>query len=149
MRGYSMRNSVGFLLLLFSVVACGDLEQQFEERMEAFAEKLKGDPVPESHASYVGRWEGREMSLLIEADGRVRYRRARGTATTSLDAYIKSFEGDDFVVGFGPIVTTIRVSQRPQRQGGVWVMTVDGVELVRDAGRMPFRVPDLLDGDVL
>lgn len=100
---------------------------------------LKGAPVPDSHTDYVGEWQGEGVTLRIEADGMVRYERKRGSGSTSIEAPIQRFEGDDFVVGLGPLTTTFRVSERPHREGDAWRMTVDGVEL-RRMGRLPSTV---------
>lgn len=49
----------------------------------------------------------------------------------SIDAPLKEFQGDNFVVGVGPIATTFVVSARPHQDGSAWKMTVDGVELTK------------------
>jgi len=82
-------------------------------------------------ASYVGEWRAENVQLAISAAGDVHYLRVRGSGRTSIDAPIQAFEGDDFIVGFGPFKTRFVVSKPPHREGNVWKMTVDGVELVR------------------
>jgi hypothetical protein len=44
---------------------------------------------------------------------------------------LNGFEGNNVVVGIGPISTTFMVSVPPHQEGGDWKMTVDGVELTR------------------
>ena len=73
------------------------------------------------------------MYLLITQDGSVRYKRLKAGATTSIEGPLKGFDGDDFVVGIGPISTTFGVSRPPYRDGGSWKMVVDGLELTRPA----------------
>jgi len=90
-----------------------------------------GVPVPPEKAAYVGQWEGLGMSLLITQDGSVAYKRIKGGVNTSINAPLKKFEGDNFVVGIGMWTTTFVVSKPPREEGGRWRMTVDGVELVR------------------
>ena len=54
---------------------------------------------------------------------------SRGGVTTSVNGPLKKFDGDDFIVGVGPIETAFKVSAVPHQEDGVWKMTVDGVEL--------------------
>ncbi len=72
------------------------------------------------------------MYLLITMDGSVAYRRLQGGMKKSIDGPLKDFEGDNFVVGIGPVSTTFVVSAAPHLDGGAWRMTVDGIELTRD-----------------
>ena len=88
-------------------------------------------PVPVEKADYVGKWRGPTMVLLISQDGRVVYKRARNGGIVSIDAPIKRFEGDDFIVGVGPVATTFVVANPPHLNGENWKMTVDGEELTR------------------
>ena len=88
-------------------------------------------PVPPARAAYVGDWRGENMQLLISAGGQVHYFRQRGSSRTTVDMPIQAFEGDDIIVGFGPFKTRFVVSKPPRRDGNVFKMTVDGVELVR------------------
>jgi len=88
-------------------------------------------PVPAEKASYVGEWSGTGMALLITKDGSVGYRRLQGGVKKSIDAPLEEFQGDNFVVGVGPISTTFVVTVPPHLDGTAWKMTVDGVELTR------------------
>jgi hypothetical protein len=90
-----------------------------------------GNPVPADKSAYVGEWHAKDMDLAITQDGRVQYERRRGTAKTSITAGIKGFEGNNFVVGFGPFGTTFVVTKPPYQDGNAWKMVVDGVELVK------------------
>ena len=90
-----------------------------------------GKPVPSEKSSYVGEWQHPTMYLLITQDGSVKYKRLSRGATTSIQAPLKQFNGDDFDVGVGPMSTTFVVSKPPHQEEGKWVMTVDGVRLVR------------------
>ncbi|SFN70403.1 hypothetical protein [Dokdonella immobilis] len=90
-----------------------------------------GVAVPAEKAAYVGEWKADGMSLLITRDGSIVYHRMRKGARTSIDAPLKSFHGDDFDVGIGPMTTTFKVNVPPHESGGEWKMTVDGVELTR------------------
>jgi hypothetical protein len=89
------------------------------------------NPVPPDKTAYVGEWRAPDMSLLITQDGTVVYWRKKGGSTTSIDAPLKRFEGDNFVVGIGLWTTTFVVSKPPHQEAGRWKMTVDGVELTR------------------
>lgn len=101
----------------------------------ALAGSLAGcaKPVPAEKAEYVGTWQGPQMTLTIHAGGRVLYARRRGNTATSVDAPLKRFENEDFIVGVGPLETRFDVTRPPHRAGGAWRITVDGVELTRTA----------------
>lgn len=71
------------------------------------------------------------MALLITQDGSVAYRRFEGGVKKSIDAPLKEFQGDNFVVGIGPTSTTFVVSVPPHADGDTWKMTIDGVELTK------------------
>ena len=96
-----------------------------------------GQPVPADRADYVGMWRAKDMRLLITQDGRVEYERRRDGNTTSVNAPLLGFDGDNFSAGVGFLRTTFVVSKRPYRDGGQWKMVVDGVELVRGGGDGP------------
>lgn len=88
-------------------------------------------PLPADRLAYAGEWIGPATYLLITGDGRVDYKRVRGSSTTSIKAPIVEFNGSDFTVGAGPLTTTFVVSVAPHADGNVWKMTVDGVELTK------------------
>lgn len=89
-------------------------------------------PVPADRQDYVGTWESATMSLRIGADGRIAYRHKPTPNTSkSIEAPIKAFEGNDLVVGVGPLTTRFVVSLPPHEEDGVWKMTVDGELLTR------------------
>jgi hypothetical protein len=90
-----------------------------------------GEPLPQARLAYAGQWQAPGVYLLITPDGRVEYRRQRASGNVSIEAPIKAFEGDNFVVGVGPFTTTFVVSRPPALVEGQWRMTVDGVELTR------------------
>jgi hypothetical protein len=88
-------------------------------------------PIAPERIAYVGEWKADNMRLVITQEGQVRYARVKGGARTTVDAPLKEFDGDDFIVGVGPMKTRFVVTKPPHREGNVWKMTVDGVELVR------------------
>ena len=90
-----------------------------------------GSSVPPEKSDYLGEWYHPSMSLLISSNGKVKYKREEGGSSKSFDAYLKRFEGDNFIVGFGPMNTTFVVSRPPHKEGENWMMTVDGLELTR------------------
>ena len=103
-----------------------------------------GPPVPTEKSDYVGEWYHPTMSLLISSNGKVKYKREEGGSSKSIDAYLKRFEGDNFIVGFGPMNTTFVVSRPPHKEGENWMMTVDGLELTRvTAGIQSANATDL------
>jgi hypothetical protein len=88
-------------------------------------------PLPEGKANYAGEWRGGPISLVITPDGRAAYKREEGNMSKSIDAPIKEFKGDNFVVGVGFMSTEFVVARPPHEEGGAWKMTVDGIELTR------------------
>lgn len=90
-----------------------------------------GHPVPADRAEYVGDWRAKDMRLRITQDGHVEYERRRGSSSTSVNAPLQGFEGDNFSAGVGFLRTTFVVTKPPYRDGGRWKMVVDGVEVTR------------------
>lgn len=88
-------------------------------------------PLPPERLAYAGQWRSTTMSLLITTGGNVNYRRVEGGTSRSVNGPLRSFEGDNFVVGVGPVKATFVVSVPPHEDSGAWKMTVDGVELTR------------------
>ena len=88
-------------------------------------------PLPSEKLAYAGQWRSTTMSLLITESGNVNYRRVDGGMSKSINGPVQAFEGDNFVVGVGPIKTTFVVSMPPHEDGGAWKMTVDGVALTK------------------
>jgi hypothetical protein len=91
-----------------------------------------GQPLPADKAGYAGSWRSSQMSLLITADGSVKYERLEEGNTKSISGPLKGFEGQNFSVGFGPMSTTFVVSAPPHTTGDRIRMTVDGIELTRE-----------------
>ena len=100
-------------------------------------------PLPADRLHYVGDWRGNGVSLLIAEDGNVVYHREEGGSTVSIDAPLKAFDGDDFEVGIGPLVTRFDVGQPPQEVDGEWTMEVDGRMLRREDDGRPRAKGDL------
>jgi hypothetical protein len=102
--------------LLFILCSCG----------------LKGIKIPQDKLNYVGLWRSSEIKLFIGSNGTVEYEKNRGNSNVTINAPIRKFEGNNFVVGALGINTTFVVSDPPhQDSSGVWKMTVDGNELTR------------------
>jgi hypothetical protein len=90
-------------------------------------------PLPAERAAYAGVWRGGPILLVVLSEGRVTYLRKEGNRSTSVNAPVKEFKGDNFIVGVGFMNTEFVVSSPPHEEGGVWQMTVDGVALTRTA----------------
>lgn len=92
-------------------------------------------PLPPEKQQYAGlwvaEWDNAGVSLWISADGRVEYERWKNNSSTSIDAPLKEFNGDNFIVGLGFITTEFEVSMPPHETEHGWRMTVDGVLLTR------------------
>ncbi|HET6264664.1 MAG TPA: hypothetical protein VFD95_07395 [Usitatibacter sp.] len=89
------------------------------------------DPIPQDRLAYTGEWEAPNVRLVITPDGHVNYLRQDGGTKVTINAPLKRFDGDNFVVGIGPFTTTFVVQKPPRAVEGRYVMTVDGRELVR------------------
>ena len=94
-------------------------------------------PVPFDKLRYVGSWQGDESYLLITEDGFVRYEQYRallvGELITGTEGPLRRFEGDNFIVGIAPLLTTFVVDKPPYLDGDEWKMVVRKKELVRIA----------------
>lgn len=88
-------------------------------------------PLPPDRVEYAGHWKGPGIDLVITAEGRASYDKRSGATTVHVDGPIQGFSGDDFVVGVMVVRTKFVVAKPPTDNGGVWTMTVDGIELVR------------------
>jgi hypothetical protein len=88
-------------------------------------------PVPPEKAAYVGEWQDKNMYLLITQEGSVKYKRLQNGGTTSIDAPLQGFKGNDFDVGVGAMATTFVVSKPPFQEDEVWKMVVDGQQLTK------------------
>jgi hypothetical protein len=88
-------------------------------------------PLPTNKKIYEGEWRSKHVLLVITAGGEVSYTFQKGSMSKSINAPIKEFIGDDFVVGIGPLSTTFDVSRAPYQEDGEWKMIVDGHELIR------------------
>jgi len=90
-------------------------------------------PVPEDKREYIGYWHSKNMTITISADGRLVYHRVRmkqgAKYSTKVDGPIKSYQGDELVVGVLSLTTTFKVSRPPYQEDGQWFMVVDGVTL--------------------
>jgi hypothetical protein len=95
-----------------------------------------GQAIPDDKATYVGEWHAQAMDVQLTKDGTIHYKRVRNattgtTTTTSINAPLRRFDGDNFVVGIPFLSTTFAVSTPPHEEAGTWKMVVDGVELTR------------------
>ena len=90
-----------------------------------------GDPLPQEKLGYAGEWRSETMWLQILEDGSVSYQRVKKGITTKVNGPIQEFQGDSFVVGFGPFKTTFVVSKPPHMSNGKMQMVVDGELLTR------------------
>jgi hypothetical protein len=88
-------------------------------------------PLPADRAAYAGEWSGPGTVLSITRDGDLVFDQTTGGSKVSIKGPIKTFEGDDIVVGFAFITSTVDVTAPPVENNGVWTMGVSGVELTR------------------
>jgi hypothetical protein len=88
--------------------------------------------LPTDKQAYEGVWSSKEVILKITADAKVEYKKSIPGLETSINAPINKFEGVHFVVGALGMNTTFVVSNPPHKDGDIWKMTVDGVELSKE-----------------
>lgn len=90
-------------------------------------------PLPAERQGYVGHWRNDEgnINLVIHQTGEVNYERKTGSTSVTVNAPLKEFQGDDFVVGIGFVTTVFKVSEPPSEKEGKWQMVVDGVRLTK------------------
>jgi len=83
---------------------------------------------------FVGEWTAPGISLLLTERAEIRYSRLRGNGSTlSISGPLLRFDEKGFSAGFGPLSTKFRINSAPRRDGIVWRMTVDDIEMVRPA----------------
>lgn len=87
-------------------------------------------PLPPEKAQYAGHWRGGGVDLVIHPEGRAEYTKTQGKSTTEVSGPI-GWQGDDFVVAVMVVKTKFDVQEPPHEVDGIWMMTVDGVELTR------------------
>lgn len=119
-------------LMLFAMLACST--------GDAGTKDSSAGPIPADKKDYIGDWRGQfpggSLRLSIGPDGTVNYERKEGSTSKSIsNGTIKKFDGNDFEVEAFIVSTTFKVEKPPYRDGPVWKMTVDGVEVSRkDSG---------------
>ncbi len=91
----------------------------------------KGEPLPVDKKDYAGEWRGSGITLKIYPDGIVDYKKVKGSSKTTINAPIKEFEKDNFVVGVWILTTTFEVQKPPFQEEKRWAMIVDGNLLYR------------------
>jgi hypothetical protein len=95
------------------------------------ASACKGQPLPPDKAEFAGHWRGGGIDLVIEPQGYVRYEKAEGKGKVRVSGPLQGWQGDDFVVGVMVQKTKFEVDAPPHEVDGVWMMTLNGVELAR------------------
>jgi hypothetical protein len=83
-----------------------------------------------SKKDYIGEWTGPGTTLSIGADGAVSFAKKSGNSSKKVNGPISAFVGNNIEV-FALITVTLAVTSPPRRDGAVWKMTVDGVEVTR------------------
>lgn len=104
-----------------------------------FGDSGGGGDAPRSiPPEYVGEWTAPGISLLLTERAEIRYSRLRDSGSTlTVSGPLLSFSPQSFSAGFGPLASTFQIDVPPHRDGLVWRMTVDDVELVRPAEEPP------------
>lgn len=87
-------------------------------------------PAPE----FVGDWSAPGINLSLSADGDLAWRKVDEHGNTqSIIAPLRAFTPKKFSAGLWLFSSSFKIDKPPVRDGAVWRMTVDGVELIRPA----------------
>jgi hypothetical protein len=124
---HTKRYRTGSIAVLVMAVAVGACSLSDSDKKDSSA-----STIPPDKKDYIGNWQGGPMKLNIAADGGVEYERKEGSSSKSLNGKITKFIGNDFEVKAFVITTTFKVEKPPSRDGSVWKMVVDGVEVRRE-----------------
>lgn len=92
---------------------------------------LKPKGIPADKKDYVGVWTNETVYLEITEDGMCTYERQTGSTTNTLNGPIQKFSGNNFEAGALGFNKTFKVSHPPHKYDSVWIMVVDGRELVK------------------
>ncbi len=90
-----------------------------------------GMPLPEDKQTYVGTWKGDSISMVINRNGKVDYKRKQGANKMRIRAPIQAIDEDNLTIGLLFIKTTLRVQQPPEEMDGIWTMVVEDEELIK------------------
>lgn len=120
-------------LCLALLLGCSGMDRV----LEAAGEELRPEPVPATHASYVGSWEGEERSLVVHEDGLARLTTHTGSMRSSVILPIRRWSEDRIQLGYFPVSRSLRIDAPPAEdaEGERW-MTLDG-ERLRRVGAAP------------
>lgn len=91
-------------------------------------------PLPAEKIAYAGTWTSADsrVTITISPEGRVEYSNEQPGKSSSVSAPIKSFDGDSFDAGIGPLSTEFKVTQPPKQDDqGNWFMIIDGHTLAK------------------
>ncbi|MCC7539254.1 MAG: hypothetical protein IT379_23730 [Deltaproteobacteria bacterium] len=78
-----------------------------------------------------GTWVGGGITLTIDPGGSVAYRKQEGATNRTVNGPLSRFDRRGFDVNIIVSTVNFRIDRGPEQVGGVWKMTVDGVELTR------------------
>jgi len=88
-------------------------------------------PIPEDKQAYVGEWEGHGVTLSISAGGQVAFEKASGAFSRKLSGFFTGFDGNDLKMNALITTLTIKVQEPPHQDRGVWLMTVEGAQVLK------------------
>ena len=95
---------------------------------------LAGIAVPADKIDYVGLWRGDGRMLRIDAGGKVQFERSSDGAHVELNLPLQAFSDRSFTLGALFWGTTFEVESPPNLVADRWHMTLDGFEMIREAG---------------
>jgi hypothetical protein len=110
--------------------AVRDWEPMAEAAAAAKAEAMQGE-IEVYKQDFRGTWTAPGRTLVIHENDHVEWESKDGGKSKSVNAPITRFAREEFEIGVFGISTTFRIDTPPHDDGGVWKMTIDGVELTR------------------
>lgn len=100
-----------------------------------------GFDFPQEKKVFIGNWDGYGYSLRVAPDGSVNSIKVHGGVRKEITGKIRVFKGNDFVVSVLAVPVTFKVQKPPYREGPVWKMTVDGIDVFRLADASSDQIP--------
>jgi hypothetical protein len=127
-----MRVAIFPLVVLLTACPSKKYDSGGGEKEKPAADKSAAPPVDK--AAYLGTWAGDGVELTFGDDGIVSYKKSKGVASKSVTGRFDSFDGPNIKVNVLITTMTLDVQEPPHQEGGVWVMTIEGSRVTKQAG---------------
>ncbi len=125
-------------LLLIAILGC----EGGSSRPASTKPQEPASAITSTRSEYAGEWEGGGVTLSVGRN--ISFAQSSGGATNlTYSGPLDHFDGDDIVMNIMIGKFTLAVQKPPANVGGVWKMTVNGVEVTRKPGSG--GIPDQLE----